>query len=171
MEKILSHKFDDLPILTEMLYRAALQYSECHFADALILGWTVCERLLNASWDEFLLDNKNSIEADTRIDSDRMQKLRGRDFTASIILENLELAGRIPIKLFKEIDGVRKARNGRLHKLKAVTDREAVSAIRVAQEFLTLFTGIPVTFTLSRNMPGTGGIPSAIYERIKRQAY
>jgi len=167
LEKILKHDFSDLPLLIEMLYRAARQLSECHFADCLILCWTVCERLLNAIWDNFLSERIVDKDGAVRINGKREDKLKGRDFTASIISETLELAGHIPTDLFKEIDAIRKARNDRLHNLGDTTDHEASQAVRTSEKFLEFVTDIKISLSLSRIVPGTGGIPKDIFQSFK----
>lgn len=162
LEKILNHDLLDLPILIDMLYRAAAQFTENLFADCLILCWTVCERLLNAVWDKYVSERKILTDGRSRVNRDRLKKLTGINFTASIISETLELAEYIPTELFNDIDKIRKNRNDRLHNLRQMTDREASNSIRTTEKFLEFVTGIKVNLSVGRTVPGTGGMPKKL---------
>lgn len=168
LEKIMSHEFPELPFLIEMLHRAAIRYSDNHHADCLIMSWTVCERLLNYAWDLYLLGNEEGDDELIRINNKRKEKLTGRDFTASIVSEALELAGEIPTELFSKIDEMRKVRNKRLHQLSAVTDTEASSSIRTTEEFIGLLTGVKVSLAISRSVPGTGATSKELLEKYRK---
>lgn len=86
-----------------------------------------------------------------RLNSKRRDKLRGRDFTASVILEILELAGELPHELFSKVDSIRKARNDWLHSLGDVSDSAAAMAVLSTQELMKHVSAINVSVCLSRS--------------------
>jgi hypothetical protein len=87
-----------------------------------------------------------------RVNSKRKEKLSGRDFTASVISEVLELNGLITHELFLGIDKVRRARNAWLHSLGDVSDREASSAIRTAEKMLESVGKTRLSITISKDV-------------------
>ena len=97
------------------------------------------------------------------MNKDRVKKLEGRDFTASIVTEVLELSGVINFELFRGIDDARRKRNAWLHSLNAIEDKDASSAMRTAIELFQVATGVALRPAISRTMPGTGGVPTHMY--------
>ena len=59
----------------------------------------------------------------------RMQKLTGRDFTASIVSEILSLNGLLPFEQYKLTVNVRQTRNDWLHKLSSINRVDSAKAI------------------------------------------
>lgn len=55
------------------------------------MAWGVCEQLLSTAWKALLADTK----AASRMTRERSRKLEGRDYTASVMTEILELGMRI----------------------------------------------------------------------------
>lgn len=149
--------------ITEMLYWAHHRYSENAFSDSLILSWAVCEKLINHLWGDFVRTKKGVINGVERVNKDRVKKLEGRDFTASIVTEVLELSGVINFELFRGIDDARRKRNAWLHSLNAIEDKDASSAMRTAIELFQVATGVALRPAISRTMPGTGGVPTHMY--------
>ena len=70
------------------------------------------------------------------INADRRAKLKGRDFTASIISEYLSLSGILPFEQYKLSCDVRQTRNYWLHELHAIDGTDAAKAIGLAQFML-----------------------------------
>jgi hypothetical protein len=151
LEQIVTSPFADLLLLTELLYRAAVQYSEYRFAESLILSWAVCERLLTELWERYLKSSERSGTGELRINADRRQRLKSRDYTSSVRLEVLELAGQLPTELFGAVDDVRKSRNNWLHSLSNVKGRRAALAVRAAESLFRFTTGLTISLTLSKS--------------------
>jgi hypothetical protein len=163
LNQILKSKNKGAVKITEMLYWAHHRYSENAFSDSLILSWAVCEKLINHLWGDFVRSKKGLIEGAERMNKDRVKKLEGRDFTASIVTEVLELSGVIDLELFCGIDDARRKRNAWLHSLDAIEDRDASSAMRTAIELFKVATNVALRPAISRTMPGTGGVPRHMY--------
>jgi hypothetical protein len=136
-------------LLVELLYKSGMHYAAHRYAEALILCWTVCEKLINHVWEQHL-DSCNLTPVG-RIPRQRKEKLRGRDFTASVISEVLELTGLLPYDLFLDIEKIRKARNTWLHSLGDVSDRDASNAIRTAEKMLESVGKIRLSITISKD--------------------
>jgi hypothetical protein len=151
LEQIITNPFDDLLLLTELLYRAAVQYAEYRVAESLILSWAVCERLLTELWERYLKSNEHSSAGEQRMNADRRQKLKGRDYTSSVRLEVLELAGQLPTELFRAVDDVRKIRNNWLHSLASVKSRQAALSVRAAESLFRFATGLNISLSLSQS--------------------
>ncbi len=81
----------------------------------------------------------------------RRQKLKGRDYTSSVRLEVLELAGQLPTELFRAVDGVRKIRNDWLHSLSNVKGRQAALSVRAAESLFRFATGLTISLCLSQS--------------------
>jgi hypothetical protein len=162
LDQLLRSKTPGHVQIVELLYRAGVQFSESRFAESLILSWTVCERLLDVLWTTHIEDNKRDQGNQIRMNRDRRDKLKGRDFTASVVLEILELAGRIPHELFERMNDIRRARNSWLHSLLDVSDGDASSAVRAAEQLMEHVTGINISICLSRH-GGNISVPKRYY--------
>lgn len=107
----------DLAVITKSL----IEFKLGNRPVALTLLWLVIERLINKSWVGFLADRYLTFEdGSKRINSDRSKFLEGRDFSASIVSNVLELTEIITHSEFKTIDEIRKARNKVAHSLQDV---------------------------------------------------
>ena len=69
-------------------------------------------------------------------------KFKGRDYTASVIIEILELQGKLDSALYSNIEIARKARNRWAHDLELPSSREVHSCMAAAQAMLSKFVGI-----------------------------
>jgi hypothetical protein len=140
LAQVLERYGEDMVTIVSLLFNASRRYAHHDFNSALILAWTVVERLLNVLWDK-LLEEKRTQKGkpeETQINSERRQKLKGRDFTASIISEILSLDGRIPFDMYSKLQSIRKARNDWLHFMRPVESDDAAQAVDSAGELLTL---------------------------------
>lgn len=75
-------------------------------------AWSIIEAALFREWKDYLDKCKQS---GIDISAKRTDKLTGRDFTASVVQETLNLAGVLTNNDYAEIDEVRKARNNWIH--------------------------------------------------------
>jgi hypothetical protein len=170
LNSIIMSKFDDSLKIVELIYWAHHRYSENSFSDSLILSWAVCEKTINHLWGEFLHGKRAESEEDVRINKERARKLKGRDFTASIVSEVLELSEVLETQLFRRVDDTRKKRNAWLHSLDGIDDRDAANAMRAATELFEIATGVTLRPSISRTMAGTGGVPLEMYDFDKKKS-
>lgn len=133
-------KDQDTSILAELLLHSFYLYDSGKYEASHIAAWTIAERCLHQRWETQLraLDAQHSTAGPEGkfINSERKQKLTGRDFTASIISEYLSLSGIISLERYKQISSVRQTRNEWLHKLRTIDRADAAKAIGVAQSLL-----------------------------------
>lgn len=165
LNSLLQHSVKDLLTVTDLLFRAGAQFAQSRFAESLVVSWAACERLLNESWRRYLDERKSGPKGEPQITGDRKRKLLGRDFSASVISEALELAGVMPLELFELVTAARKLRNDWLHGLKPVVDRDAVTAMRAGQGLFEHVTGIRLHLSLTR----TGAAGSAPVDLVRRR--
>lgn len=132
----------DAAILGELLLHAFASHDNGKYEASHISAWTIVERCLNELWRSHLdeAERKHPMSAGDEdkkfINSKRLQKLTGRDFTASIISEMLSLSDVLPYEQFRIMDEVRQIRNGWLHKLNSIGREESGKAINLARFML-----------------------------------
>jgi hypothetical protein len=115
------------------------EYKLGDYETALILAWFVIERWLVKDWESYLESKHQVIDNVQRINSDRYASLKsGRDYPASVISNAMELAGTLPLALFRQIDEVRKLRNAVVHGKRGFrcNASHAQQAINAAVEYL-----------------------------------
>ena len=95
---------------------------EKRFGEAITLGWTVCEQLISLAWRRMLDGVRNT--ASDRMSKERRKKLTGRDYTASVMTELLEIHGDIDQEVFRMLDVARKARNAWAHEMRSPHEAE-----------------------------------------------
>jgi len=164
LDKIMASQNEDALKIVELLYWGCARYYDCSFADSLVLAWTACEKIINSLWANYLRSQKETIDSYERINKDRLKKLGGRDFSASVVTEFLELSKVIPFDLFRRLDETRKKRNAWLHSLESIDDIDASKALMAAGDLFKVATGITIRHGLSRTVPGTGGMPKEMYK-------
>jgi hypothetical protein len=139
--------------LVEGAFMAASRGFEKRFGEAITLGWTVCEQLVSITWDRMLDDTR---EADAeRMPRERRSKLLGRDYTASVKSEVLELRGRIPHDLFRKLEIARKARNRWAHQMRPPPEREVQVCLSAVEQLM--LTVLDVQLRLGGG--ARGGVP------------
>jgi hypothetical protein len=140
LSQVLSHRnVSSLVDMVDLLFVGAHRSIEKRFGESVVLSWTVCEQLINIAWKRLL--DSNAIDGEVRrINQDRRDKLEGRDYTASVMSEFLELSRQISLSLFQRLEVARRARNAWAHKLQTPSQRAAHTSLDAAQElFRTLF--------------------------------
>jgi hypothetical protein len=137
--------FPNVAILAELLLHSYSLYESGKYAASHISAWTIAEWCLNELWETHLreLDNQHTAPGSEEkfINSERKQKLTGRDFTASILSEFLSLSGILPLDKYKLASRVRQTRNDWLHNLHTIAMKDAAEAIMLAQ-FMLRETGV-----------------------------
>ena len=86
---------------------------------------------------------------------DRRSKLAGRDYTASVMVEMLELNGVLNHDLFRKLEVARKARNKWAHEMREPREGEVWACLSAVELLMDTILGIP--FRVSGN--GRGGVP------------
>lgn len=153
LDKILTDPDGQLMPLVESAYIAACRARDKRFGEAITLGWSVCEQLISILWRK-LLDDRRENNSDG-MNKDRIKKLTGRDFTASIIVETLEMMGQIDHELFRRLNIARQARNSWAHSL----DTPKESQVRVCMEAVERLLLKVKGFSLPLDSGGRGGVP------------
>lgn len=144
--------------LLDMLAIAQSDFHSGKHNPSVVLAWFVIETLLNIEWSRWL-DSKNGKVGETsngqsimRINSDRKQQLTGRDYTASIISQNLELLDILTHDDFKDINEVRQNRNAIAHKAGTECGMdEPMLALRTAMKLFSREFGMDVVPNLTRS--------------------
>ena len=91
--------------------RGVVSVRGASFDTALVSFWTVAESLMKDIWSDLL--------ASKEFDSKRKKFLMGRDITAAIICENLNLHGLISEDLYDGLSTIRKSRNKMMHDIES----------------------------------------------------
>lgn len=138
----LADETNDAATLGELLLHAFELHDSGKYEASHISAWTVAERCMNQIWRSHLNDAETRFSSPTGdsdekfINSNRMQKLTGRDFTASIVSEVLSLNGLLPFEQYKLTASVRQTRNDWLHKLRCIESADSAKAINLARFML-----------------------------------
>lgn len=135
LEEILLKKDMALIQIVEAVYIAASRANEKRFGESVMLAWGACEQLISILWKRKISEAKSSGK---NISSDRFDKLKGRDYTASLMIEMLDLDNRINDDLYKMLEGARKARNKWAHEMRPPKQTDANVCVEAAQKLLKL---------------------------------
>ncbi|CAL9311985.1 hypothetical protein SUDANB135_04868 [Streptomyces sp. SudanB135_2055] len=148
LDAVIASEYEKMLDLTSLLNGSITSFTNHEFSSSLITAWTVCETLLQHHWLTYLSHREGN-----PIASSRKQKLTGRDFTASVVSEALELAGIISLDTLTALDKARKARNAWMHSIKSPNHQDAREAIGLASQMLSevlgrrLAVGVPLGAT------------------------
>ena len=150
-------KDDDVVLvqIVEAAYLAACRNQEKRFGEAIVVGWGVCEQLIIAAWNK-MLDERQLHNIETfGMPKHRREKLNGRDYSASVMVEMLEVNGQLDRELYRKLEIARKARNNWVHQMRAPKESESDICILAAVQLLKLVKSI----YLSLQASGRGGVP------------
>lgn len=139
--------------LIESAFIASHRRREKRFGEAITLGWTVCEQLVSILWRRMLDDARQ--ENAGRMSKERRQKLTGRDYSASVMSEMLEINGRIDHELFRMLEVGRKARNAWAHEMRAPSERSIHFCFKAIENLMATVLGVPLVL----GGGGRGGVP------------
>lgn len=124
-----------IPIV-EAAYQSACRSVEHRSGESLAIGWTACEQMVSEEWKLLLESSDAGRGEEAKITRDRKKKLLGRDYTASVMVEMLELHGRLTETLYKNLEMARKARNNWAHDMTVPKSTEVLACQRAIQELL-----------------------------------
>ena len=126
--------------------KALSEHNLRNYDIALVLCWFVAERYIHDLW--------NKLVANKAISSKRKDKLKGRDYTASVKTEILELNGLLSASRYGALNATRTVRNGIAHQFgrRHATKQESTAALTLVREI--------IEETMSLQFPfHTGGVP------------
>lgn len=152
-----------IPIV-EAAYQSACRATELRFGESIAIGWTACEQLVSMEWKRLLQEDNASRSEELKMSRERRKKLEGRDYTASVMVEVLELNGRLSGPLYRHLEIARKARNNWAHDMLTPTGDDIHACLQAIQELLARKT---VRLHLSSSFRGAGG-PSWTLEMFQR---
>jgi len=139
LEKIIGN-YNSTQILSRLV-KSLSQYKKGNYSDSLVISWFIIETLLNKYWELFL-NNSNKVinkhSGEKRINNDRLKKLIGSDYSASVISNILELVGVLDYEDFKSIDNIRRKRNDIVHEYlqHECTDRDCKESFQILTKFI-----------------------------------
>lgn len=125
-----------LPIV-ESTYQASNRAIEMRLGEAISIGWTVCEQLVSRLWSRLLSDASAARPEEDRPSRDRVKKLKGRDYTASIMVEMLELHGRLTPALYSCLEQARRSRNNWAHEMKVPGQEDVEACLKAIRLLLS----------------------------------
>jgi hypothetical protein len=161
LDQVLSLQDGKFIPIVEAAYQAASRAVELRFGESIAVGWTACEQLVSDEWKGIVA----SSESRSQIGGGRKKKLEGRDYTASVKVEILELQGRLTPSLYRNLETARKARNDWAHDMK-VPDIGKVQACQEAIRDLLAVKGIQLTLPYGFR-PGAGAAwPLEVFKQV-----
>ncbi|HZG39076.1 MAG TPA: hypothetical protein VEZ50_10385 [Nodosilinea sp.] len=116
-----------------LLHRVAKALSEHNlrsYDNSLVMSWFLLETYINTKWEE-LLESRNIL-------GKRKATLKGRDYTASVKTEILEMHNLITLSRYEQLNRIRKARNDIAHNFgsRSATRQESGEALMLVQEII-----------------------------------
>jgi hypothetical protein len=140
--------------MVEGAYMAACRSVEKRFGERVVLGWTVCEQLISIAWRR-LLDTKKSAGGAKMMTGKRIEKLTGRDYTASVMTEVLELNGLLSAEVYGWLEIGRKARNAWAHSMQTPNEIDVYACVSASRALFKQLLGIDLVLQTG----GRGGVP------------
>ena len=133
---------------------AASRAVEKRFGESVVLGWTVCEQLVSIAWER-LLNGRRTASAANMMTGKRIEKLTGRDYTASVMTEVLELSGVLSADVYAWLETGRKARNAWAHAMRTPETGDVHACVSAARALFKQLLGIDLLLQTG----GRGGVP------------
>lgn len=157
-----------LPIV-EAAYQSASRCVEHRLGESIAIGWTACEQLITEDW-KILVERTDAARTEAnRMTRDRRKKLIGRDYTASVMVEMLDMSGSMSSTLYGNLEIARKARNNWAHDMKVPTGNEVWACQTAIQEMLAR-RGIQLQLQLGFRGSGGASWPLETLKRVRPDA-
>jgi len=154
--------------IIEAAFLSACRVQEKRNGEAITLAWGACEQLVSQLWKEMTGLSDANGKNKKKLTKKRREKLTGRDYTASVMIEMLELNGYINDEIYELLEDSRKARNKWVHEMDVPTTNDVHSCTEAIRKILLQYKGINIYLsTLVR-----GGVPQWpiwMYDEIKKQ--
>lgn len=148
--------------IIEAIYGGSVRAGEKRFGESVILTWAACEQMISILWSEMLESETRSSGESSRLTAERMKKLTsGRDYSASVRIEFLELKDKLKLELYQRLDTARKARNDWIHSLKVPSISQVYACFEGAVELFKMISGIRLRLQVG---PGGGAGAWPIWE-------
>lgn len=174
---VVNHSFDlldeilirsDIAVIdvVDAAYLAASRAIENRLGECIALAWTACEQLVTIAWKRLLSQINATRPPDEGVSGKRRGKLLSRDYTASVMVEMLELHGVIPHKLYRSLEVVRKARNDWAHEMRQPGNDDLWHCRLALQDLLMLVERVRIDLQFSFR----GAVPTApkhIWDQIR----
>lgn len=167
-DNILAAQDSGLIQIIEAAFLSACRMQEKRNGEAITLAWGACEQLISQLWKEMIEPSVTHSKSTKKLTKNRRDKLTGRDYTASVIIEMLELNGRISSDIYKLLEDARKARNKWTHEMQVPNQNDVNSCMQAIQKLLLEFKGIKIHLPIVLQ----GGVPKWpiwMYETIKNK--
>jgi hypothetical protein len=154
LERLLSYE-SKTPLRLSSLFNFAIVSLQDHdYPRSLITSWVIIERLLDEKWNSYIASQrKRNIDGEETvfINADRVKKLAGRDYTASVRTEVLSIVNSLSFGAYRKIENARRVRNDWMHELHDVRMSDASESIEVAAELFDSVFGfqLPTGVSLS----------------------
>ena len=136
--------------MSEAAYLAGCRCAEGRSGEAITLAWSVCEQVISTIWKRFLTESSPK----GRMPRNRLDRLTGGAYTASVMTEFLELEGRIENDVYQHIEEARKGRNNWVHDMKEPDNSQVNHSIQAVEGLLQNVHGIRLSLSLSSPSPG-----------------
>ena len=140
-------------LLMAQLMKSLSEYRIADKETSLVLSWFIIETFLQKRWKQWL-DSRNQEFEDgsKRINSCRFSNLtEGRGYPISVVSNILELSNVIPFRSYKDINRVRRIRNGIVHQdeRRKCTYTDCRLALRIATSFMSDEVGFSLNLSLA----------------------
>ncbi|MBD8531692.1 MULTISPECIES: hypothetical protein [unclassified Massilia] len=142
--------------IIEAVFIAARRDSEGRSGECVMLAWGASEQLVSILWNRLIVESKKDKDIGEKIGGERLKKLRGRDYTASVMVEILEMTGKVDSELYRHLEIARKTRNKWAHEMRMPKHSEAYVCLEAARRLLKLALGIDLLIQSG----GSGGGPT-----------
>jgi hypothetical protein len=125
--------------------KALSEFVSTSFSDSIIVAWTQVEIYLYEKMQTYAKSNQ------ARFNADRRKRLK-KDVTASETIEILEVGGQLSIDEYKDINKIRKIRNGIIHEGKVASFEDACAAIKLLENIINEKTSQNIKLALGIRM-------------------
>jgi hypothetical protein len=141
LDQILQDPSGQLTQLVEAAYIAASRSAEHRLGEAVTLGFGVCEQLVSVAWAAMLSEKERGYPG--RMNKERRDRLNnGRDYSASVMIEFLELSDILDAETYKNLGIARKARNEWAHRMVTPKTSDAHACMLAIKALLAQVKGV-----------------------------
>jgi hypothetical protein len=140
LESILTSEEENSVGLASLLNLALCSYQEHDYSLGLVMAWTICEVLIQRRWRQYC--EERATKVGFPLNRARRDKLDGRDYSASIVIEMLAVNGAMTRSEYVAFDKTRKCRNDWIHDVKLVDRDSCYNALELAASELSKVLGV-----------------------------
>jgi hypothetical protein len=132
---------DDLSVqLVVKVGQSLNEHNTSNWSSSIVISWFVTEWYIGKLWDDFIQSKS--------ITGNRKKLLNSRDYTASIIVEHLQLHQIIDDAQYEKVSKLRKLRNKIAHEFidASATKQDSIEGLDLCKWVLLKITGLNFTF-------------------------